>query len=382
MKMGHKNLLALVTVGGLIGYISKMLVPPLLHTIQIEFSISNFQAGLLMTGFMGGYAVAQIPSGLLGEKIGFKKIIFLAMVGTSFSTLLIGFSKVYVQILILRVIFGVFAGNYYTPATCMLAYRFTEKTRGLAQGCLMMGVPAGTAIAPLVVISATALSGWRMSFIIAACPGFIVASVFYWYVKDEKSSIRVKDQFIWSPQIFLIGISSFFTGAAVFGFLTFFPKFLLEKGFTVETGAFLFFLLSMAGVVSVPFLGKLSDRVGRLKVIITLFVALIGLFTGFLFLSPFWIAGLAILTGIILYGYVPPLMALVADTSPEKARGFWVGYLNTMAFVGAAFGSAAGGIILDYSTFTLLFVFFIGTVLAGIILHLVRARFIPFHPHI
>jgi YNFM family putative membrane transporter len=377
--MGHKTLLALVTVGGLTGYISRMLIPPLLHIIQEEFSISHFQAGLLMTGFMGGYALAQIPSGLLGEKVGFKKIIFLAMAGTSISTLLIGFSTNYIQVLILRIIFGVCAGNYYTPATCMLAQKFTEENRGFAQGCLMMGVPAGTAIAPLIAVSAHVLYGWRASFVIASVPGFMATVLFYWYAKDEKTSIRVRDQFIWSSHIFIIGIASFFTGCAVFGFLTFFPEFLLEIGFTVERGAFLFFVLSLAGVAAVPILGTFSDRVGRLKVILGLFTILMPVFAGFLFLfsNPFWIFGLVICAGIILYGYVPPLMALVADLSPEKARGFWVGYLNTMAFAGGAFGSAAGGIILDYSTFTFLFLFFIGTVFIGVMLHIGRVHAIP-----
>jgi len=371
-----KRFLILVTIGGIVIYIDNMLVPPLLETFQAEFLINNFQAGLLMTSFMAPYAIAQIPSGLLGGKFGRKNLILFGLIGLSFTTFMVSFSTSYNQILILRILFGFFAGNYFTPVSSMIAQVFSEKERGFAQGFLMIGIPAGTAIASLIAMPITLSYSWRTSFLVASIPGFIISILFYFFIKDKRENTKIRDQFIWSPRIFLIGFSALFTGATVFGFLTFFPKFLTFRGLSIKVVTLLFFTLSFSGIVSALIFGKLSDMIGRFKVIFTLFILLFFLFIGFLFVpkNVLILFLLVILMGMAVYGYVPPLMAFVSDLSPIRARGFWLGYLNTMAFVGASIGSAIGGIILDHYTYSALFLFFIAMVFIALIIYAIKIR--------
>ncbi|MBU7014595.1 MAG: MFS transporter [Theionarchaea archaeon] len=377
MGSSRYQFLALVTVGGLISYVAKMLIPPLLPILQDEFAITNFQAGLLMTGYMGAYALAQIPSGLLGEKFGRRRVMAIGMAGSAVTSLLVAFSQSYVHILLLRMLFGVFSGNYYTPATSILAQRFSAKERGMAQGILMMGVPAGTALAPLLALPVSEQWGWRMSFLLVSLAGIAVSILFYILTEEKKEPTHMRDQMVWSSHIFTIGICSFFTGATVFGFLTFFPKFLLSKGLEPETAAFLFSMLAISGLVAVPACGRLSDILGRFKVLLILFTVLLLSLMGFLLVPPRFFPVLVIPTGAVLSGYVPPLMAFVADLSPVRARGFWIGYLNTMAFVGAAFGSAMAGLILDHYTYSELIQFFVVLVLVALIIYLAKVRTIP-----
>ncbi|MGC1122741.1 MAG: MFS transporter [Candidatus Methanofastidiosia archaeon] len=377
MGFSRYRFLSLVTVGGLIGYVAKMLIPPLLPILQEEFTITNFEAGLLMTGYMGAYALAQIPSGLLGEKFGRRRVMVVGMAGSAVASLLVAFSHSYIQVLLLRILFGGFSGNYYTPATSILAQRFNEKERGMAQGILMMGVPAGTALAPLLAILVSGQWGWRMSFLLVSLAGILISILFYVLTEERKEPTHMRDQMVWSSHIFIIGICSFFTGATVFGFLTFFPKFLLSKGLEPGTAAFLFSVLAVSGFISVPGCGKLSDILGRFRVLVGLFTVLVVSLMGFLLVPSHFFLILVIPTGAVLYGYVPPLMAFVADLSPAKARGFWIGYLNTMAFVGAAFGSAVAGLILDHYTYSELLQFFIVLVLIALSIYLAKVRTIP-----
>ncbi|MBU6998349.1 MAG: MFS transporter [Theionarchaea archaeon] len=377
MRSSRYRFLALVTVGGLISYVAKMLIPPLIPTLQEEFVITNFQAGLLMTGYMGAYAVAQIPSGLLGEKCGRRRVMVAGMAGSAVTSLLVAFSHSYLQVLLLRVLFGGFSGNYYTPATSVLAQRFNEKERGVAQGILMMGVPAGTALAPLLALPISERWGWRMSFLLISLAGMAISILFYVLTEEKKEPTHMRDQMVWSSHIFVLGICSLFTGAAVFGLLTFFPKFLLSKGLEPDTAAFLFSVLAVSGLVSVPACGKLSDHLGRFKVLTALFTMLALSLMGFLLVPSRFFFCLVIPTGAALYGYVPPLMAFVADMSPPKARGFWVGYTNTMVFVGAAFGSAVAGLILDHYTYSELLQFFIVLVLIALVIYIAKVRTVP-----
>jgi MFS family permease len=374
MVTSRYRFLALVTVGGLINYMANMLIPPLLPTLQKEFAITSFEAGLLMTGYMGAYALAQIPSGLLGEKFGRRRVMVTGMAGSAVTSLLVAFSHTYVQVFLLRILFGGFSGNYYTPATSILAQRFNEKERGTAQGILMMGVPAGTALAPLLAIPVSEQWGWRMSFLLVSLAGIAISILFYILTEEKKEHTHMRDQMVWSSHIFIIGICSFFTGATVFGFLTFFPKFLFSEGLEPGTAAFVFSVLAVSGFISVPGCGRLSDILGRFRVLVGLFAVLVVSLVGFLVLPSHFFIVLVIPTGAVLYGYVPPLMAFVADLSPPKARGFWIGYLNTMAFVGAAFGSAVAGLILDHYTYSELLQFFIVLVLIALCIYLMKVR--------
>ncbi|MBU7024283.1 MAG: MFS transporter [Theionarchaea archaeon] len=367
MVTARYRFLALVTVGGLINYVANMLIPPLLPTLQEEFSLTSFEAGLLMTGYMGAYAFAQIPSGLLGEKFGRRRVMVTGMAGSAVTSLLVAFSHSYLQVLLLRILFGGFSGNYYTPATSILAQKFNEKERGTAQGILMMGVPAGTALAPLLAIPVSAQWGWRMSFLIVSLAGMAVSILFYVLTQEKKEPTHMRDQVVWSSHIFIIGISAFFTGATVF----------LSEGLEPETAGFVFSLLAVSGFISVSGCGRLSDILGRFRVLVGLFIILVVSLVGFLVLPVHFFIVLVIPTGAVLYGYVPPLMAFVADLSPPKARGFWIGYLNTMVFVGAAFGSAVAGLILDHYTYSELLQFFIVLVLIALFIYLMKVRTMP-----
>lgn len=353
-----------------------MLIPPLLVILQEEFSISNFEAGLLMTGYMVGYAIAQIPSGLLGEKLGRKNVICVGMIGSYTAILFIAFSTTYTHILILRIVFGFLAGNYFTPATSMLAQIFTEKERGYAQGWLMLGVPAGTALAPLIAMPLAAYHGWRLSFLVTALAGYGVSVLFWIFIRDREEKTHMRDQFIWSSRIFSLGIATLFSACAVWGFLTFFPKFLAVEGLSDQAVTLLYFLLSAVGIVSVPFAGKISDKHGRFTILILIFSVLALVFLGFIFIPPRTIPLILLIipTGIVVYGNVPPLMAFTADLSPVKARGVWVGYINTMAFIGAAIGSAVGGKILDLYSYSTLFFFFIGMICIALFIYGVKIR--------
>jgi MFS family permease len=138
----------------------------------------------------------------------------------------------------------------------------------------------------------------------------------------------------------------------------------------------LYFLLSAVGIVSVPFAGKISDKHGRFAILVIIFSVLSLVFLGYIFIPPtiLPLTLLIIPTGIVIYGNVPPLMAFTADLSPRKARGFWVGYINTMAFIGAALGSAVGGKILDVYSYTTLFLFFIGMICIALFIYGVKIR--------
>ncbi|MDG1331363.1 MAG: MFS transporter [Crocinitomicaceae bacterium] len=108
----------------------------------------------------------------------------------------------------------------------------------------------------------------------------------------------------------------------------------------------LFIFFSITALISRPFSGKLSDTIGRKKVmyigivigtITTLFYPVVGL-TGFLMLR---------LSHGFSAGFLPTgATALVTDLLPEKGRGVGMGIWGTFISVGFGFGNFFSGMIL------------------------------------
>jgi MFS family permease len=130
----------------------------------------------------------------------------------------------------------------------------------------------------------------------------------------------------------------------------------------------LFVFFSITALISRPFSGKLSDTIGRKKVmyvgivvgsITTVFYPIVGL-GGFLLLR---------LSHGFSAGFLPTgATALVTDLLPEKGRGVGMGIWGTFISVGFGFGNFFSGMILDLTGIYGLFFISAGfAVLAGLL---------------
>jgi len=131
----------------------------------------------------------------------------------------------------------------------------------------------------------------------------------------------------------------------------------------------LFVFFSITALISRPFSGKLSDTIGRKKVmyigviigmVTTLFYPFVGL-TGFLILR---------LSHGLSAGFLPTgATAFVTDLLPEKGRGVGMGIWGTFISVGFGFGNFFSGMILNLVGIQGLFFISGGfAVLAGILM--------------
>jgi len=123
--------------------------------------------------------------------------------------------------------------------------------------------------------------------------------------------------------------------------------------------------------IFLPFIGKLSDRMGR-KIFLCLgLLSLTFVSIGFIWVqNAFHLIVTRIMQGIATTMHLPIAQAYVGDITPVGEEGRWMGHFNTIFFSGMGLGPLFGGVLTDlYSvniTFmvmaTLNLVGFIGTV--------------------
>ncbi len=178
-----------------INYFDRISVLIFLPYIQKDLNLSPVEVGWLGSIFFFGYAVAQISSGFLSDKIGPKKTMNIAIWVFTTVTFLTGFVRSFWQFIILRISLALGEGHHYVPAVRTIANWFPRHEKGQANGYFTTTWAFGPAIIPIVVtwLSADVFGGaWRPVFFILAIPGFIGVYILHKFMADSPGTMLQK----------------------------------------------------------------------------------------------------------------------------------------------------------------------------------------------
>lgn len=177
---------------------------------------------------------------------------------------------------------------------------------------------------------------------------------------------------IWTKRfisLFLTNISVFFV---FYGLVTTLPLYAIGELHQTDKEAGLLlsgFLLS--AIIVRPFSGKLLDVFGKKKLLV---LSLVGYFICtvlYLFIHPFGLLlGLRFIQGIFFSIITTAAGSLAADIVPAKRKGAGLGYFTMSTNLAVVIGPFIGLLLIQYSTFNVLFIVMSICVLAGGILAL------------
>jgi sugar phosphate permease len=257
--------------------------------IQSEFNLSNEKWGWVVGAFSLAYALFELPSGILGDRIGQRAVFIRIVTWWSLFTILTGVTNGLLSLIVVRFLFGIGESGAYPTSSAVISHWFptAETSRGLS--ALFIGQNAGSALAPLIVIPIAIALGWRASFFVNGLIGLIwVVVCVLWFrnnpseIKDvseeEKKYIETNRRFIthrkhfpWkialkSKSLRALVVAFFCTQWAQYFFVAWMPIY-LQKGrhFTeneMKNIVFYFFAVGIAGVLSA---GMLSDWISKKK---------------------------------------------------------------------------------------------------------------------
>jgi len=339
-----------------INYIDRMVLPPLLPQITVELHLSLTEAGLLMSGFMFGYGAMQLPSGVVSDRFGRKTVLVLGMVGYSTTTVLSALSTSFTQLLVCRILTGLFQGTHLSVANSLLASFYPPDRRGKAIGIHESGPNIGATIAMPFAVIVGSSGGWRQALTLAAVPGFIMAILFLLLVSEPPKSTRdtaslegkARNSFArWKPLLpLIVAFSAYaFTNWALY---TFMPMYLSRKGMGLVESGLLFAILPFVGVFSKVLGGTVSDRVGRERVITSALVALAPLMYAFTVAGDMATIALVLcVLGLVLFSFSPVIYAKVSELYDSSERGRALGTVSSVGNIVGAVSPAAVGFVAD-----------------------------------
>ncbi|MBN1472047.1 MAG: MFS transporter [Syntrophaceae bacterium] len=255
---------------------------PLSPLIRNDFNLDYTQTGFVISAFTLSYGFGQLPAGWLTDRIGPRIMITLGICGVAFAGLLVGLSYTYLMMILFLVLMGIMGGGYHPAAPPMIVASVKPEKRGSALGLHLTGGSASYFLAPIIAAAIAATWGWRGSFIGLAVPAMIFGVIFYMIMgriesakgKNEKAVIadpiglskpgRVR-------RLVIIIILSTFLNAVLLSVASFVPLFLVDHfGIAESKAAAAMAFMYSAGLWASPLGGYLSDRLGRVPIILAI----------------------------------------------------------------------------------------------------------------
>jgi MFS family permease len=376
------TVLGLLFAAWLLCYVDRMVMASAIPFIGKEFGLSALQMGAVMSAFFVGYALMQLPGGLLADRFGTRHIIVLALLSWSIFTACTGLATSFGMLLAIRVLFGIGEGAFPAAASKTILTHFSDRDVGRANGVMLMAVQLGALLAPSLVAILVITWGWRAAFYVLLLPGALLALIVWRLLADvgtvhrhssasSTSTTRVLE-LLRNPAVRWCFATAFFSNLAMWGLMNWLPTYLLQaRGFSVIQMGTLMPILFVGGALGYFFGGQVADRYFRDSRRVPVLCGLL-LAAGFTFLAA------SADNGHTTIGYLTAafLCLSAADSSiftlplvivPEGAAASAFGFVNTAAQCAGFLSPLLAGYILDASgnNFTLLLYCFVGALAAS-----------------
>jgi len=281
-------ILIMLMVFSIVTYLDRVNISVAAKYIMPEFGLSKVQMGTVFSALVFGYALFQIPGGWLGDRLGPRRVLTLAVVWWSLFTALTtiagrGFlaslTNSLTSFIIIRFLIGVGEGIAVPTYNRVIANWMAPTQRAFASSFVLSGMGIGGAVTPPLIASVMIRSGWRTSFYICAAIGIVVGIVWYKFTSDSPSrgmearGLPVLDSetrrhqpvpwkaILTDSNVWLLTLSQIFAGYVASVFTYWFFLYLVDvRGFSLLGGSFYAMGPFIAAAVLPPFGGILSDR--------------------------------------------------------------------------------------------------------------------------
>ncbi len=186
-------ILALILLASFLAYVLRSNMSIVGPTIKNEIGFTEMQLGMVLSAFSLSYAIFQIPSGVFGGRLGSRAAI--AAIAIVWGVLTIAFGLVpgsgvasigvvVASLVGLRFLMGVAQAPIFPVTGATTADWFPVGHWGLPLGLSSTGLTLGAAATAPLLVWLMGLYGWRATFFLTAPVAFLLAGIWWWYVRD------------------------------------------------------------------------------------------------------------------------------------------------------------------------------------------------------
>jgi len=168
-----------------LSYIQRVAISQAAGPISRDLHLQKAQLGLVFGAFGLSYALFELPAGLLGDRLGVRRVLLRIVLAWSAFTALTGAAWSLSSLCVIRFLFGAGEAGCFPNLTRMLSAWLPARERVTAQSLMWAATRWGGAATPPLALAGIALFGWRWAFVAFAALGVIWCAVFFFWFKDD-----------------------------------------------------------------------------------------------------------------------------------------------------------------------------------------------------
>lgn len=236
---------------GIITYIDRVCISKSQPFIQADLGMSEKDMGTVFGAFGLAYALFEIPTGWMGDRIGPRRMLMRVVAFWSLFTALTGYAWNYASMVVCRFLFGAGEAGAFPNMTKMFTIWLPKRERGVAQGITWLSARWGGAFTPLLVVWVLGFMSWRHAFLLFGGLGIVWAVLFYrWFRDNPRHHPSVNEaelalmegseknldchvavpwgKFLRSPTVLLLWLYYFCVSYVWYFYITWLPKYMTD----------------------------------------------------------------------------------------------------------------------------------------------------------
>ena len=340
-----------------------MVMSPLGDMLMKSMELSTTQFGLAVSA----YAISAGVSGLLtagfADRFDRKKLLMFFYIGFIGGTLFCGLATTYPLLIAARIITGVFGGVIGSISLAIVADLFHLQQRGRAMGFIQMGFGASQVLGIPISLYIANHWGWQSPFLMIVGLAVIIWALImlklapvtkHLELRTEKTAIK----HLWHT----LRLRNYRTGFLLTALLSLGGFMMMPWGsaFAVnnlhvsyEQLPILFMSSGVAALIIMPLIGKLSDKLDKVKIFTVAALCMMVIIVVYTHLGPIpfiLILTMNILMMAAIMSRIVPSMALVSALPKMQDRGAFMSISASLQQIAGGIAAGVGGMIVVQKT--------------------------------
>lgn len=188
------RIMALIVVSAILTYLDRLNFSFAGKSIQEEFHLDAQTMGWMLSAFLLGYALTQIPGGWLSDKFGPRRLLVFVIIWWSIFTAATALAPnlptarwfgVAWSFAIIRFLIGVGEAPSSPCYNKIVSYWVGSSHRGFGSSLTLLGIGIGGASTSVLIAWLIYRWGWRFSFYVCGFLGLCLAATWYFFTTDR-----------------------------------------------------------------------------------------------------------------------------------------------------------------------------------------------------
>ncbi|MGR3812012.1 MFS transporter [Jiulongibacter sp. NS-SX5] len=335
-----------------------MVLSPLGAILIPELEISTSQFGWVVSGYAFSAGLSGILAAGFADKFDRKKLLLFFYVGFLIGTALCASATNYQFLLWARIFTGIFGGVIGSIGFAIITDIFPLEVRGRVMGFTQMAFAASQILGLPIGLYLANEYGWHFSFWMIVIVGAIVGVIMVVFMKPVNEHLEAnkgQNPFkhligtVSNPDYIKVFLSTTLLATGGFMLMPFGSTFSTNNlGISLSDLPLLYGVTGVFTIIFGPIIGKVADRIGKLKVFVfgsVLGMILVGIYCN-LGVTPLWV--ILILNIVLFLGINARMIssqALITAIPDMKDRGAFMSINSSVSQVSGGIASAVAGMI-------------------------------------